>query len=365
VNLAGELKLQYRRNWQLTPLQRPLAIELSRPEHLSRLLQGKPPASGQQMIALLFSICRWAQAITSARALEYCLGIKVSARLEQQRNALVWLEVLQEHLWLLLVRLPQALDLPAQQERLAQISPCLQATSKRWHEQGRLAQISSVAASKSTQPAALIRIDSALQQPAANLLLQLPVEALVAAITELDWRSSYRLQAALADLQPVVQDGFMLHAVETGPVVRQQHQESVAAALAAGQTLLPRLQAVIAETRQLLQWLVDGRAETPLTELMPDGTCSVPGHMHQEQMAVARTETARGSLLHEVALTPDRQRIQHYHIQAPTDCNFHVRGVLQKLVVGMQPKSDPSKQQLKVLVQLMNPCVGWELQYHA
>ena len=84
------------------------------------------------------------------------------------------------------------------------------------------------------------------------------------------------------------------------------------------------------------------------------------------RFALSQLQTARGELIHGVELNPDRDRIQRYWIIAPTDWNFHPQGVLHTMVGTLQgAEEEEARQRLSLLVMMMNPCVGWEVQGHA
>jgi hypothetical protein len=359
MNLAGALTLSYQ--GPSVPLQ----IDLQRPQNLARLLHHKPVRSAQQMIFLLFSVCRRAQAVAAARALENALAIAVPTHIEQQRNALLLLESLQEHLWLLLVRLPHslALELSAAKGEMAASSQRLQLAMGQWDDQQRLTQIWSEA--KAVPAAAGQDAEEPLAEWAQQLLAGAFWTELLArqahALAALDWCSDYRLEARPSH-------GYS----ETGPLMRQRQQADIAAELMLGKCLLPRFHAVVKEAELLLNWLArgvsqgvsQGLAKTAPPSLQGDAEQVAPGEA-SSGVSCARVETARGRLQHRVALTPDTEQINHYEIVAPTDVNFHPAGVLPSMLAQVPPGLMPSKQQLTLLVQLMNPCIAWEVQYHA
>ena len=74
----------------------------------------------------------------------------------------------------------------------------------------------------------------------------------------------------------------------------------------------------------------------------------------------ALVETARGLLMHEIAL--DGERIASYVIVAPTEWNFHPRGTLTAWLAGCDATDREALQrQVALAVATLDPCVRWEL----
>ena len=70
----------------------------------------------------------------------------------------------------------------------------------------------------------------------------------------------------------------------------------------------------------------------------------------------AAVETARGTLLHEVAL--DGERVVDYVVVAPTEWNFHPDGALRQWLLGM-PSDSPEQARALAMraVEALDPCV--------
>ena len=77
--------------------------------------------------------------------------------------------------------------------------------------------------------------------------------------------------------------------------------------------------------------------------------------------AVAWVETARGLLLHRVAVRDGRA--EHYRIVAPTEWNFHPRGALAVGLQGLSSADAEAARQTAVrLVRSLDPCVAWRIE---
>jgi hypothetical protein len=73
-------------------------------------------------------------------------------------------------------------------------------------------------------------------------------------------------------------------------------------------------------------------------------------------------ETARGLLMHEIAL--DGERIADYLIVAPTEWNFHPHGILADQLLGQDAGDRAALQQhVARTVAALDPCVPWEMEW--
>ena len=76
----------------------------------------------------------------------------------------------------------------------------------------------------------------------------------------------------------------------------------------------------------------------------------------------ALVDTARGLLMHEIAL--DDERIVDYFIVAPTECNFHPQGPLAGWLTGRDAGDREELQTFAArAVAALDPCVRWELEW--
>jgi Ni,Fe-hydrogenase I large subunit len=81
-----------------------------------------------------------------------------------------------------------------------------------------------------------------------------------------------------------------------------------------------------------------------------------PGHGR------ALVDTARGLLMHEIAL--DGDRIADYFIVAPTEWNFHPQGPLAGWLMGRDAVDREALTAFAArAVAALDPCVRWELEW--
>jgi Ni,Fe-hydrogenase I large subunit len=79
---------------------------------------------------------------------------------------------------------------------------------------------------------------------------------------------------------------------------------------------------------------------------------------------LAQVEAARGRLVHRVDID-DRGMIQRYQILAPTEWNFHPRGIVRKGLGNLQGRNDEELDQLaRIFINAVDPCVGYSLSIH-
>ena len=80
---------------------------------------------------------------------------------------------------------------------------------------------------------------------------------------------------------------------------------------------------------------------------------AVPGGMTQ-------VEAARGRLVHRVEVAAGR--VSNYRILAPTEWNFHPKGVLACSLLDLEVDNESSlKQSADLLINAIDPCVGYQL----
>jgi len=80
-----------------------------------------------------------------------------------------------------------------------------------------------------------------------------------------------------------------------------------------------------------------------------------------ELNAIVHLEAARGRLFHQVTLRENM--IKSYQILAPTEWNFHPKGVLYRMIgsINYNDKEDLVNK-IKLLVNAIDPCVGYRLE---
>ena len=75
---------------------------------------------------------------------------------------------------------------------------------------------------------------------------------------------------------------------------------------------------------------------------------------------IATVEAARGRLTHKVSIESDR--ILDYRILAPTEWNFHPRGVVARGLASLRStNAEQLRQQAEFIIHAIDPCVAYDL----
>jgi uptake hydrogenase large subunit len=137
---------------------------------------------------------------------------------------------------------------------------------------------------------------------------------------------------------------------ETSCLNRQQYQPLITDLLRNyGNGLLTRLAARLVELVNIPDLIKQNIAEIRTGSPLKD-----------YQSSLAQVQNSRGLLIHRVALKQDK--IADYQIIAPTEWNFHPQGVA---ALSLQQLTAPTKtlleQQARLIINALDPCVGFEL----
>lgn len=136
---------------------------------------------------------------------------------------------------------------------------------------------------------------------------------------------------------------------ETGPFARNQNHHLVKNLVAKyGSGLLARQIARLVELAQTPLRIIE------FLEQPPDQRSS------QGIAGIGQVETARGQLTHAAKITGGK--ISDYKILAPTEWNFHPRGVVHDALKNLQSENrDETKELARLIVEAIDPCVEFEV----
>ena len=318
------------------------------------LLVGQTPAAALAILSRLYSICGRAQRACAELALA-AAGADVP--LGPQRRAelarAVTTEAVQEHLWRLLLDWPRQLGVAPRRQDFA-----------RWYR--RLGD-----------PAAAAGGDAAARAPAgapswpAALLTEVEHEWLAAPLAVLpEWAALGRFDAWVArgatplarlfaqlaaaaraarvpDAAGAAVAAAAMDAVgESGPLVRYAEHPWLAALLADGRRLEAQLAARVVALASLAAALAAGVAGCEL-----DADSPAPGR------GIARLDTARGVLVHDVTLAAGR--VAAYAIHTPTERHFAAGGPFSAALDGRRAPDAAAAARLAELWALaFDPCVS-------
>jgi Ni,Fe-hydrogenase I large subunit len=362
-----------------------VAVASSRPVHASRVLEGRPVNESLHLLALLFSVCTMAQSCAGVRACEQALDLVEPPTVAARRNLLVKLETLREHLWRMFLDWPEWLNEDADQEAMQQVlrlqgalSGLLDPRQDLFHVSGSLAHVNDQEWQQLTGQLLALVEKRVFGQPLERWLTLADVDALDAwsvsagtpaarllrSVREKGWAAAGGCSIeALPDLDGCELARYLEYRtfVET-PLWRGQPRETTALTRVgsplvdalqedSGNGLLTRLAARLFEVAQLCGDLRAFRVQEAY----------VPACLAHAGMGFGQAEAARGRLIHQVVV--EDERITRYRILAPTEWNFHPRGVVVRGLESLCGRKAEIREQARLLIGVIDPCVGYELNF--
>jgi len=292
-------------------------VASERPQ-VAAVLRGRDAEEAVRLVPLLFALCGKAQGCAASLALSAARGDAVAPYLDPAIQA----EAMREHLWRWLLDLPALLGAaPMKAEFALAVS---------WIAAGERKRMLSLLGD-SRIGALATRLDEAKDFAASSVAL-LPVMG----------------ASSTAGLWPRLDAGFCRQPQWQGAPAETGAYARIGGSGGGGSA--GRWLARLAELRDWAQ----GNAKVGA-----GGTASsvslAPG------VGRALVETARGLLMHEIAL--DGERIADYRSVAPTEWNFHPQGTLPAWLAGSDAR-DRNALRARVMraVMALDPCVRWELE---
>ncbi len=367
-------------------------IQSSRPLQAPNILIGKSPHQVLSMIPLMYNICGIAQARTSLRAIQQCLSIELDPVMEIARDMLVLVENAREHLFRIFIDWPKLLELnrdifrpPSSMHLISEFKRAL-FTDDRAFEMDSQLKLDNIHLHEFIN-----QLEQELQQKVFEISTQdwLAIgdidglnqwmneydgiaASAIRAISDQGWNSQGysdcphlpELDAddLLKRLNTSDADKFIAHPdwqgnlYETTVLTRQQdHGVIPELTREFGNALITRWVARLVELasipQQLKQMLsqLEGNHQSTITD--------------NQRVGIAQTEAARGRLIHRVEI--DQDRISHYQILAPTEWNFHPRGLIAKSLSNIKANSARQLELLaRLIINAIDPCVGYTLRIH-
>ena len=376
---------------------RDVAVTSSRPFAIGRLLTGRAPGEALSLVPRLYSLCAEAQGAAAFRALEAAGFGAPDPGCTTFLETRVLLEVVQEHVWRLLLDWPAAMGhaglpqvvatarraiggeltrLDAEGQRTAAAAPSAERMGPRTIE--RVARLGTDLAALLEQHVFGIDVEAWLALPDATALAQWMTETRTLPATllgELHARypglgrsdvalmptsAADALRAAIvpslrANMNFVRVPEWRGVPIETGPLSRWQTHPLIAALRARdGDTAATRMTARLVDLAIRIGSL-RGSTEAGNASRMASGITLEPG----EGLGIA--ETARGLLLHRARIAAGR--IAAWDIVAPTEWNFHPRGALARGLSGITSTDRAAITRIaRIAVQALDPCVGCRIE---
>lgn len=344
-------------------------IEPRRPPPVDRLLIGKPCEAVLPMLGVVFSVCGHAHRLAASQALAAARAAPIA---DDELRRLVFLrdlETVREHSLNLLQSIPAETEEHALAREIIVSSQALAAGAAQGApDAGREAGVAMLhAALQDLFGRFWLLPDASLDQVLDwSQASDAPVARLLAACLMPGWAefgahaspalpplSGAKLEQAWLSSDPEAfaatpsWDGIPC---ETSSYSRQSGHPLIAeAARRYGPGLLTRNLARILETVLLAKGLA-----------VTDPSSNPCGIDHATGIGFAQVEASRGRLMHWVG--QERGRVSAYRILAPTEWNFHPRGLVYQSLLGAKA-GNPMElgQKIRGFLQAVDPCVPFEL----
>lgn len=326
-----------------------------------RVLEGRSAEEASRLVPLLFSVCGRAQAVAAAVAIGAARGIELDAASRRESERAIAAECLHEYARRLFIDLPALLGEAARPGDLADLRRRMAAAAGEAEWLDIAADAEALFAQRVFGMPARdwLALDEArferwLQDgalPSARMLGRLRGFDVGRPHDFLPWLDE---SALLADIAPALAAETTFAAkplwrgrpAETGAASRQRLQPRIARELAWG-GLSARLLARLMELAALPAQLRHPQA------------VGVRGVAAEAGVGLAAVETARGTLIHCVAL--EGERVARYAIVAPTEWNFHPQGAFARGLAGATAHSESEAcQAAALLAHALDPCVAFE-----
>lgn len=361
-------------------------LSSSRPFAASRWFEGKSIAETLRLLPMIYRVCGTAQAAAAVAAIESAQGLVANADQRNAREALVLAETLREHLLRVLTGWIDPTEHPGLLPRISRVMQLPSSLGNALYPHhdafvaggGRLElETESVTHWIAEARALLTAVVLGIPPDQWRLLedmagiedwsgsAQGAASWLVRDIAQQRWQSvgatrmpplpplDNEVLAARMDAEEnfIAQPDWEGAVCETGAFARVgEHPLVKDARRAYGDGLLARALARLVEVASIpdqIENLLSGDPER-----------SVPSGMPASH-GVSQVEAARGRLVHRVRLEGDT--VAFYRILAPTEWNFHPRGVVAQALAGLPPTADPRRLG-GLLVEAVDPCVGYDLE---
>lgn len=382
-----EIDIRTRRNSNAV-----VEIVSSRPVYASQIMIGKTPEQALNLIPLIFSVCRIAQSRVSFSAIMQQLGHPSSAPDECARDMLVIAETAREHLFRIFMDWPVLFAAVHDDQFLPYINGLTRQTAQALYQDGHGFLMGSALSPNVQQ---LETVISELEQFLSAYVFQHSLDQWlrISDIDDLGHWSSKGNHLIAQSLRTILHnnwetqgcpEGHFLPELDHQQLLERFQSENARHFIAQPDwhgkpfetTTLSRQQShpLIKNLRQKFQNTLITRWLARLVELagIPDHLRSLliklkrPDLTPIEQSAslgIAQIEAARGKLIHRVKI--EKNRISQYQILAPTEWNFHPRGLIQQSLSRIQASDKAETNRIaRLLINAIDPCVGYALRIH-
>ncbi len=355
-----------------------VAIRSARPVHAARIFAKRSVSDVRDLLPRLFSVCGIAQASASRDALATAMGQTASSSSKADDRLLVLMETAREHLWRVLIDWPaftgHNVDDAAARD-MQRLLPRLQTTeckareaiealddllraavfgipADEWLTITSVADLAAWASGQTTSAARLLARVFDRDWPAVGATT-------VSFLPELSGPElDERLAADDAD-DFIAAPLWQGRPCETTPLSRTRDSDLIRTLRAEfGAGMITRLAALLVELARVPAAMHEVAAEASRCARRADDEEALPANT-----GIGQVDAARGRLVHRAIVEGDQ--VSQYQILAPTEWNFHPRGVLAESLNALDSSDTVTlTEQASLLITAIDPCVGYELRVH-
>ena len=368
-------------------------ISSSRPLQASKILIGKTPEHALTIIPMLFNICGVAQSRAALSAIQQNMLLDINPAMEISRDMLVLVENAKEHLLRIFLDWPKLFDQEANNPGLSYLCQMIENFKSTLFYQGQAFSLDSklnIDTSKvETQIEKLEQFmeDHVFSTTPENWLANKNIDNLsqwtrncnsivaqtISTICNRGWASQGLTSCKQLPVldnesllkhfdaddaeQFIAQPEWQGYCRETSSLTRRfEHPLIQSLYHTFNTTLITRWVARLVELASIPQQL-----RSMLEYLTKRNISNNPATIVYQ--GLAQIEAARGRLIHRVAI--NNELISQYQILAPTEWNFHPRGLITQSLTSLQSNDKTELGQLAhLMINAIDPCVGYELRIH-
>ncbi len=367
-----------------------IKLTSTRPLHAQKILVGKTPEQALSIIPMLYNICGTAHSHAALSVIQQCLRCELNQHLEIARDVLLQVEICKEHLMRVFLDWPGLFRIDPGKQPVSFLSQLTAEFSSALFKQGNAFSLDSSIDIKSRKLENLVEnLESFIQtqvfsMPTSEWLCLKPENILdwasesntIAAQTVNqiylnNWESRGKLDCQhLPDLgaaqlllefeanpvtfisQPQWQNQCFettaLSRYKDHPLVASFYQKYKGALITRWLARLVELASIPHLINEMLERLKSNRLENPL--------------LSGNHVGLAQIETARGRLIHHAEI--QNGKFSNYQILAPTEWNFHPKGVITQSLASMNINDSQFIQMAHLIINAVDPCVGYKLRLH-
>ncbi len=366
-----------------------VAISSSRPLQVAQMFIGKSPEQVLAIMPMVFIICGVAQSRAALSAFQHNLTIDKDPKQEIAREILVHIETAREHLMRLFLDWPNLLNMSCDKSSLLFINGLIEKFRRKLFGNEKIFSLTNPEIKSNNVHKLVQSFDHFLQEH----LFSMPCQNWLHNRDIVDWMNKTDTLAAtaieiiqhmgpcaFANLTPrhlpELCDEELLkrfNADDAEQFIAQpnwlgNHFETTCLSRQFNKPLLKSL-AEFPENALVLRWIsrLVELAETPeklslLCTMLQNEDYSAY-QFPDINSGISQIETARGRLIHRVEM--DKGLVSQYQILAPTEWNFHPKGIVAESLALINSRDRNEISTLAHLfINAIDPCVGYELNIH-